>query len=67
MNSVAYLTDDTQEICREEAEASTYELWKLVTRAFGGQPAMLVNNLVDSGDMSVDELQSLLDSIRNKN
>ena len=47
-------------------ESSTLETRKLVNRAFGGQPAMLVNNLVDSGDMTVDELQSLLDSIRKK-
>ena len=47
-------------------ESSTLETRKLVNRAFSGQPAMLVNNLVDSGDMTVDELQSLLDSIRKK-
>ncbi|MBQ9251744.1 MAG: BlaI/MecI/CopY family transcriptional regulator [Clostridia bacterium] len=47
-------------------ESSAFETRKLVSRAFGGQPAMLVNNLVDSGDMTVDELQSLLDAIRDK-
>ena len=51
-------------VTREESVA--YETRKLVTRAFGGHPAMLINSLVDSGDMTVDELRDLLDTIRKK-
>ena len=64
VESNGYVNLYTPLISKEEATA--FETRKLVNRAFGGQPAMLVSNLVDSGDMTVDELQGLLDMIRKK-
>ena len=51
-------------ITREEA--TTDERRKLTRRIFGGEASMLVSNLVSSGDMSVEELQTLLDRIKGK-
>ena len=64
VESNGYVNLYTPLISKEEATA--FETRKLVNRAFGGQPTMLVSNLVDSGDMTVDELQGLLDMIRKK-
>ncbi len=51
-------------IGREEATAD--ERRRLTRRVFGGEASMLVSNLVASGDMTVDELQALLDKIRQR-
>ena len=47
-------------------EATTDETRKLIHRVFGGSSALLVNNLVDSGDMTVEDLTELLQMIREK-
>ncbi|MDD3214301.1 MAG: BlaI/MecI/CopY family transcriptional regulator [Eubacteriales bacterium] len=45
-------------ISREEASAS--QTRKLLDRVFNGNASLLINHLVDSGEMTVDEIQSLL-------
>lgn len=45
-------------ISREEA--STSQTRKLLDRVFNGKASLLINHLVDSGEMTVDEIQSLL-------
>ena len=51
-------------ITREEA--TTDERRRLTHRVFRGEASMLVSNLVSSGDMTVEDLQALLDRIRGK-
>ena len=49
-------------ITREEA--STVETHKFLDHVFKGKASLLVNHLVDSGDLSADELQQILDIMR---
>ena len=51
-------------ITREEA--STEETHKLLKHVFKGKASLLVNHLVDSGDLSSDDLQEILDVLRKK-
>ena len=45
-------------ITREEA--STEENHKLLNHVFKGKASLLVNQLVDSGDLSAEDLQEIL-------
>lgn len=49
-------------ITREEA--STVETHKFLNHVFRGKAALLVNHLVDSGDLSADDLQEILNVMR---
>jgi len=49
-------------ITREEA--STVETHKFLDHVFKGKASLLVNHLVDSGDLSADDLQQILDIVR---
>ena len=49
-------------ITREEASASQAK--KLLSSIFKGKPSLLINNLVDSGEITLDEMQDLLDLMR---
>ena len=49
-------------ITREEASAE--ETHKLLNHVFRGKASLLVNQLVDSGDLSAKDLQEILDIIR---
>lgn len=48
------------------AEASTTQTKKLLSNVFSGDAALLINNLVDSGEMTVDEIQELLNLIQSE-
>lgn len=52
----------TPTITREEASANQTK--KLLSNVFGGKASLLINNLVDSGQITVDEMQDLLDQIQ---
>lgn len=52
----------TPRITREEASASQAK--KLLSSIFKGKPSLLINNLVDSGEITLDEMQDLLDMMR---
>lgn len=52
----------TPKITREEA--STSQTKKLLSSIFGGKPSLLINSLVDSGEISLQEMQELLDLMR---
>lgn len=52
----------TPRITREEASASQAK--KLLSSIFKGKPSLLINNLVDSGEITLDEMQDLLDLMR---
>ncbi len=45
-------------ITREEARSS--QTRKLISNVFGGKPSLLINNLVDSGEMTLEEMQDLV-------
>ena len=49
-------------ISREEA--STVETHKFLDHVFKGKASLLVNHLVDTGDLSVDDLQEILNVIK---
>ena len=49
-------------ISREEA--STAETHKFLDHVFSGKAALLVNHLLDAGDLSTDELQEILNIIK---
>ncbi len=49
-------------IDREEASASQTK--KLLSHVFEGKASLLINNLVDSGQISLEEMQELLDVMR---
>ena len=49
-------------ITREEA--STVETHKFLDHVFKGKASLLVNHLVDSGDLSANDLQQILDIMR---
>lgn len=50
-------------ITREEA--SVEETYKLLNHVFRGKAPLLVNQLVDSGDLSADDLQEILNVLNN--
>lgn len=49
-------------VSREEASASQTK--KLLSSVFDGKASLLINNLVDSGEMSLSEMQEILDLMR---
>lgn len=49
-------------ITREEA--STDQTQKLLSRVFSGKASLLIHNLIDSGEMTVEEVQDVLNMIR---
>lgn len=49
----------TPKVSREQA--STSQTKKLLSSVFGGKPSLLINSLVDSGEISLAEMQELLD------
>ena len=51
-------------ITREQA--STEETHKFLSHVFKGKASLLVNYLVDAGELSEDELEQILDMIRDK-
>ena len=51
-------------ITREEA--STEETHKFLSHIFKGKASLLVNHLVDSGDLSEEDLQQILDVMKGK-
>ncbi len=51
-------------ITREQA--STEETHKFLSHVFKGKASLLVNHLVDAGDLSEDELKQILDMIKDK-
>ena len=51
-------------ITREQA--STEETHKFLSHVFKGKASLLVNHLVDVGDLSEDELKQILDMIKDK-
>ena len=52
----------TPKITREEASADQTK--KLLSRVFQGKASLLVHHLVDSGEISVDEMRQLLSMTR---
>lgn len=52
----------TPKITREEASASQTK--RFLSHVFEGKASLLINNLVDSGEMSLEEIQELLDLMR---
>ena len=51
-------------ITREEA--STEETHKFLHHVFKGKASLLVNHLVDSGDLSPEDLQDILSAVQGK-
>lgn len=51
-------------ITREEA--STEETHKFLRHVFKGKASLLVNHLVDSGDLSPEDLQDILSAVQGK-
>lgn len=47
-------------------EASTDQTKKFLSRVFSGKASLLINNLVDSGEMKVEEIQALLELMKNE-
>ena len=47
-------------------EASTEQTQKLLSRVFSGKASLLINNLVDSGEITVQEMQDLLQMMQGK-
>ena len=45
-------------------EASKEQTQKLLKRVFSGKASLLIHNLIDTGEMTVDEMQDLLDMLR---
>ena len=52
----------TPRVTREEA--SKEQTQKLLKRVFSGKASLLIHNLIDSGEMTVEEMQDLLDMMR---
>lgn len=52
----------TPRITREEA--SKEQTQKLLQRVFSGKASLLIHNLIDTGEMTVEEMQDLLDLLR---
>ena len=49
-------------VTREKASADQTK--KFLSRVFSGNASLLINNLVDSGEMKVEEIQALLELIK---
>ena len=49
-------------ITREQA--STDQTKKFLSRVFSGKASLLINNLVDSGEINVEEIQALLEMMK---
>ena len=47
-------------------EAFTEETHKFLSHVFRGKASLLVNHLVDAGDLSTDDLQQILDVLKQK-
>ena len=47
-------------------QASTEETHKFLSHVFKGKASLLVNHLVDAGDLSENELKQILDMIKEK-
>lgn len=45
-------------------QASHEQTQKLLSRVFSGKASLLLHNLIDSGEMTVDEMQEVLDLLR---
>ena len=45
-------------------DASTEQTKKLLSRVYKGKASLLISNLVDSGEMSVEDIESILDMLR---
>lgn len=45
-------------------DASKDQTQKLLKRVFSGKASLLIHNLIDSGEMSVEEMQDVLDLMR---
>lgn len=45
-------------------EASTQQTQKLLSRVFSGKASLLINNLVDSGEVTVKEVEELMQLLR---
>jgi BlaI family penicillinase repressor len=54
----------TPRITREQASADQTK--KFLTRIFSGKASLLISNLVDSGQIEVEEIQSLLEMMKNE-
>jgi BlaI family penicillinase repressor len=54
----------TPRITREQA--STDQTKKFLSRIFSGKASLLISNLVDSGQIEVEEIQSLLEMMKNE-
>ena len=52
-------------ITREKAAASQTK--KLLSSVFSGKPSLLINNLVDSGEMTLEEIRDLLNLLQQEN
>jgi len=52
----------TPRVSREEA--SKEQTQKLLKRVFSGKASLLIHNLIDSGEMTVEEMQEVLDMLR---
>ena len=46
--------------------ASADQTKKFLSRVFSGKASLLINNLVDSGEMKVEEIQALLELMKNE-
>ena len=51
-------------ISREQASAE--QTRRFVSRIFSGSASLLISNLVDSGEMKVEEIQRLLESLKSE-
>ena len=49
-----------------QQEASTEQTRKLLSRVFRGKTSLLINNLVSSGDLTVEDMQEILDTLKKK-
>jgi BlaI family transcriptional regulator, penicillinase repressor len=73
MESKGTITVDTSgtvkmyspKITREQAAAERTR--SFLSRVFSGNLSLLINNLVDSGDTDVEEIQTILDMIKQNN
>lgn len=45
-------------------QASHEQTQKLLSRVFSGKASLLLHNLIDSGEMTVEEIQDVLDMLR---
>ena len=48
----------------EKQQASTDQARKFLSHIFQGNASLLVSNLVSSGDLTVEDMQEIIDSIR---